>query len=107
MTGSIPIGVQLDAVPVIVWGDAFPSWLLVLGELHLRASVVVLSSDAQLCLVKSLVAADCLILTTAEARTVLTPALSGGCSLCLVDGRIVADTTRLLQSCGVTRILGT
>jgi hypothetical protein len=69
--------------------------------------VVVLSSETHLSFVKSLVEADCLIMTTTEAQAVLTPALSGGCSLCLLDGRVVADTAQLLISSGVTRILGT
>jgi hypothetical protein len=92
---------------VIVWGDEFPSWLLVLGELRLRAAVVILSSPTFISLVKSLVAANCLIVTAEDAWSVLTPATTGECSLCLVDGRVGAASARLLETCGVTRILGT
>jgi hypothetical protein len=107
VTGSVRICRQLDSVSVIVWGDDFPSWLLVLGELRLRASVVVVSSELHLSLIQSLVEEDCLVITAAHALSVLTPDTTGGCSLCLVDGRVLPTTARLLQSCGVTRILGT
>ena len=107
VTGTIPIGRQTEAIPVVVWGDEFPSWLLVLGELRLRAAVVILSSPTHTSLVKSLVAANCLIVTAEDAWSVLTPATTGECSLCLVDGRVGAASARLLETCGVTRILGT
>jgi hypothetical protein len=79
----------------------------VLGELRLRAAVVILSSSTQTSLVKSLVEETCLIVTAEDAWSVLTPATTGECSLCLVDGRVGAASARLLETCGITRILGT
>jgi hypothetical protein len=98
VTGSVRIGRQSDSVPVIVWGDDFPSWLLVLRELRLRTCVVVVSSELHLGLVQSLVEEDCLVITTAHARAVLTPGTTGGFLLCLLDGRVLPTTARLLQS---------
>jgi hypothetical protein len=79
----------------------------VLSELRLRAAVVILSSSTQISLVKSLVEKNCLIVTTEDAGSVLTPPTTGECSLCLVDGRLGAASARLLETCGITRILGT
>jgi hypothetical protein len=67
----------------------------------------VVSLEAHLSFVQSLVEEDCLIVTSANAQSVLTPETSGGCSLCLIDGRVIPSTARLLESCGVTHILGT
>jgi hypothetical protein len=94
-------------VPVVVWGDEFPSWLLVLKEPRMQARVVVLTSETQLAFVQSLVEEGCLIVTAKKAREILDPNTVGHSSLCLVDGRVASDTARFLQTCGVTRILGT
>jgi hypothetical protein len=107
VTGSVKLGRQLDAVHVVVWGDEFPSWLLVLAELHLKARVVVLSGETRLTLVKSLVEEDCLIVTETKAREILGPHTLNNSSLCLVDGRVTSDTARFLERCGITRIIGT
>jgi hypothetical protein len=107
VTGLIKLGKQVDAVLVVVRGDEFPSWFLVLKEPRMQARVVVLTSETQLAFVQTLVEEDCLIVTAKKAREILDPNTVGHRSLCLVDGRVASDTARFLQTCGVTRILGT
>jgi hypothetical protein len=73
----------------------------------MQARVVVLSNNTHLAFVRSLVEQNCLIITAAEALKILDPDTVGHCSLCLVEGRVPSHTARHLQTCGVTRILGT
>jgi hypothetical protein len=101
------LGEQTDAQSVIVWGDSFPSWLLVLKELRLKARMGILSSESQFCFVKGLVEEDCLVVTEEAARTFLNPEKISHCSLCLFDGRLVSNKAEFLQTCGITRIIGT
>jgi hypothetical protein len=107
VTGSVKLGEQTDAQSVIVWGDRFPSWLLVLKELQLKARVVIVSSEVHCCFMKGLVDKDCLIVTEEAAKTFLNPEKIGNCSLCLFDGRLAANKAEFLQTCGITGIIGT
>jgi hypothetical protein len=107
VTGSLKLGKQVDAMSVVVWGHEFPSWLLVLGELHLRARVVVLASTIRWTLVKSFVEQAFIIVTLDKAWELLRPDMVDNSSLCLIDGRVSSETARFLQTCSITRILGT
>jgi hypothetical protein len=73
----------------------------------MKARVVVLTSDVHLEFVKGLVEEDCLIITDESALSLLDPAKIEYSSLCLVDGRVSANSARLLQAVGVTRIIAT
>jgi hypothetical protein len=67
--------------------------------------MVILLCETQLAVVRSLVEEDCLIITAKAALGIFDPKTVRHCSLCLVDGWIVSDTTGFLQTCGVTQIL--
>jgi hypothetical protein len=66
-----------------------------------------LSRDSQLDFVRSIASSDCTILLEDRIDDFLTPANVDDCALCLVDGGVNATMAGLLNSSGVTRVVGT
>ena len=79
------VGSSARCQPVILWGDAFSSWLGAAQELALRPLAVILSTLDSLDLVRASVRVDCLVGLARDVEVIL-GSLSGKCRIGLVDG---------------------
>jgi hypothetical protein len=93
--------------PCVLFGDHFCSWLPFLGELGLRAALVVLKRDDSVSVVRRFVSNDCVVLVTDDWYGTLLPVRVGEApSLGLTNGRINGTTLHLATRLGVKTVVG-
>jgi hypothetical protein len=93
--------------PVILWGDAFSSWIGVLDELGLRPSAALLTSVDSIDLVKGAVGVDCYVGLVTDFDDNILTTLRGNCRLGLVDGRVTKKLCDLVEKLNLSCLIGT
>ena len=105
-TGTVAVARSAQCQPVILWGDAFSSWLGAAQELHYRPVAVILSTLDSVELVRASVGVDCFVGLAGDVEIIL-DSLSGKCRLGLVDGRPTREICSLAERFGLECIVGT
>jgi hypothetical protein len=106
-TGIVKVQTTDNREPVVLWGEAFCSWIGVLGILNLKPVGIFLTCLDSIELVRKCVGADCFVGRVDSMDTLVSQSLIHGARLGLIDGRVTSAICGVASTLGLTRLLGT